>query len=304
MFYEADKPKRKKRRRHGCLGRLIKLLLLAAAAYVVVTIVTSGTLSGLFSGLVPDGLPGGWRNVLLMGSDRAGSGSARTDTMIVASISTGGKVKLTSIMRDTLAPMEGYGKHKINAAYTFGGAQLAMDTVNQCFGLNIKQYALIDFEGFARLIDAAGGIEIDVTKAEMQAMNKKSGHKLKEYGKDIHLDGVQALRYARIRKIDSDYMRASRQRTVLEALARKARGMRSPVELAQLAKTALEVVQTNISLPDLALVALRVALNGEEMEQYRVPAEGTYESGTLDGVWSIRADFEKNKALLRSFIYQ
>lgn len=303
MFYEPDKPKRKKRRRHGCLGRLFKFMLLAAAAYVIVTIVTSGTLSGLFSGLVPDGLPGGWRNVLLLGSDRVGSGSARTDTMIVASVSTGGKVKLTSIMRDTMVPIEGYGKHKINAAYTFGGAQLAMDTVNQCFGLNIKQYALIDFEGFAQLVDAAGGIDIDVTKAEMQAMNKKSGHKLKDYGKDIHLDGVQALRYARIRKIDSDYMRASRQRTVLEALAQRVRAVKNPAQLIELGRTSLDVVSTNISLPDLALLGVRVVLNGGGMEQYRVPVEGTYESGIQDGVWSIRPDFERNKALLRSFIY-
>ncbi len=302
MFYEARKPRRR-RRRKSCLGRLVKLCLLLAAAYVVITVCTTSTLSGLLSGLTPDGLPGGWRNILLMGSDRVGNGSARTDTLIVASISTSGQVKLTSVMRDTLVELEGHGAQKINAAYTFGGAELAMDTVNRYFGLNIKQYALIDFQGLTRMVDAVGGVRVDVTKAEMQAMNRKSGHKLQEYGSGILLDGTQALRYVRIRKIDSDYARTGRQRALLQALLDRVRQCRNPSQLLAFAQAALDAVETNIALPDLALLAGRVLLNGGEMAQYRVPAEGTYESGTLHGVWSIRPDFEANRRLLRQFIY-
>ena len=302
MFYEERKPRRR-RKRKSCLGRLIKLCLLLAAAYVVLTICATSTLSGLMSGLTPDGLPGGWRNILLLGSDQVGNGSARTDTIIVASISTGDQVKLTSVMRDTLVQLEGHGAQKINAAYTFGGAQMAMDAVNQYFRLNIKQYALIDFQGFAQMVDAVGGVRVDVTKAEMQAMNQKSGHKLKEYGSDILLDATQALRYARIRKIDSDYARTGRQRALLQALLERVRQCKNPAQLLAFAQAALEAVQTNITLPDMALLAARVLLHGGEMTQYRVPAEGTYESGILNGVWSIRPDFEANRKLLRQFIY-
>ena len=74
-------------------------------------------------------------------------------------------------------------------------------------------------------------------------------------------------------------------------------------QLLAFAQAALEAVQTNITLPDMALLAARVLLHGGEMTQYRVPAEGTYESGILNGVWSIRPDFEANQKLLRQFIY-
>jgi len=305
MFYEPDRgrKRRKRRRRHSCLGRVVKLALLLFAAYVVITAVTSGALSGVMEGLIPDGLPGGWRNVLLLGVDKMNGASQRTDTMIVASISTGGDVKLTSIMRDTLVPMGDRGKHKINAAYAYGGAQLAMETVNECFGLNISQYVLVDFEGFARLIDGVGGIEMDITLEEMQAMNQKQGHTLLEYGPGTRLNGVQALRYARIRKIDSDYARAGRQRRVIQAIMNKIKNEKNPVRLYEIAKTGLSAIKTNISTLDMALLAGRILVGGDGVKQYRIPAEGAYESGMLDGVWAIRPDFMKNRELLRRFIY-
>lgn len=306
MFYERYEPKKKRRRkRGGCLGRLVKTILLLGAAWLVVMVLSSGVIGDLIDSVTgrSGGLPGGWTNVLLLGADKSNEGSSRTDSIMVASISSGGAVKLTSIMRDTLVDIEGRGAHKINAAYAYGGAELAMRTVNDAFGLNISRYAVIDFAGFADVVDAMGGVTMSITKQEMQNMNKKNGHKLSGYGDNIVLDGVQAVRYSRIRKIDSDYMRASRQRRLIDAMMKKARTIKNPIDLVKVGSTALKAVKTNMNVVELGVMAGKVLASGGEVSQFRVPAEGTYESGTKDGVWSIRADLDSNRALLRKFIY-
>ncbi len=303
MFYEPDKPRKK--RRSGCLTRAVKLVMLLAAAWLVVVVLTSGAIPDLIDTLTgrSGGLPGGWTHILLLGKDQSNEGASRTDSMMIASVSSGGAVKLTSLMRDMLVNIEGHGRQKLNAAYAHGGAELAMKTVNQALGLNISRYAVLDFQGFAGLVDAVGGVEVSVTKQEMQAINKKKGHKLGGYGEDMLLDGVQALRYSRIRKIDSDYMRASRQRKVLDALVKKARAIKNPIAIVSLANAALQEIRTNVNGFELVALGMKTMMNGAGIAQFRIPAEGTYESGMQDGVWSIRADLEKNKTLFRTFVY-
>jgi LCP family protein required for cell wall assembly len=326
MYEEPRRPRRAKppRRRGCCLMRLIKLALAALLIYGVYLLFTSGILSNLGSlshytpggdlsvtaGLNPD-----WVNILLMGSDsRGGEKYGRTDTMMIASIHTGsGQCKLTSIMRDTVVPIEGHGSDKINAAYKFGGPELAMKTVNKAFGTNITRYAVIDFSGFPKLVDALGGIELDITEAELEQLNhnvKSISYKVKELdstpldhaGENVHVNGAQALGYSRIRHIDSDYMRAARQREVLNALLGKLRKTKNPISLTRFFSAALGAADTNINLFELASLGWKVLSSGE-MSQYRIPAEGAYESGTYDGVWCIRPNLGKNQKLLRQFIY-
>lgn len=296
MLYEGHRGKRPGGKRRGC-GCLLRLVLLCLCCWVVLIAVQNGTVSDFFQGR------GGWRHVLLMGADTSGSRNARTDTMMIASVSTVGQVKLISVMRDTLVDMGERGSHKINAAYAYGGAQLAMDCVNNALGLHISQYAVVDFQGLANIVDGLGGISLKVTRAEAQAMNAKKGHALKSYGENTLLDGVQAVRFVRLRKIDSDYQRTGRQRAVVSAIIQKIKHIRNPVRLYGIMKNSLAAVDTNICAPDLVLMALRVMLKGGDIGQYRVPAEGTYKSGTLEGVWSIRADLQQNRKLLREFIY-
>ncbi|MEG2388651.1 MAG: LCP family protein [Clostridia bacterium] len=281
----------------------MKLALVLVCVYLVVSVAATGSVGAFVDSLKPGGLPANWTHVLLLGADELRSGASRTDTMMVASISLTGQVKLTSIMRDTLVEVEGHGWQKINAAYAFGGASGAVDVVNRYFGLNIRDYVVIDFAGFAQVIDAVGGVTLDVSRAEMQAMNKKKGHKLADYGKDIHLDGIQALRYARIRKIDSDFMRTSRQRKVMEAALAEMRAVRNPLTLIGTGKAVLGAIETNMNAAGLSALGIKVLLGAKEIEQFRVPVEGTYQSGNQDGVWSIRPDFEQNKRQLRAFIY-
>lgn len=321
MLYEPYVKKKKVKKRRGCLSRLFRLALGVLAAvlilYVAINLISAIDLTGNKAALSVNGkLPGGWTNILLLGADMEEEGASRTDTMIIASIGGGGQVKLSSIMRDTMVRIDGHGTAKINAAYRYGGAELAMKTVNEAFAMNITHYAIVDFSTFPYLIDTLGGIEIDVSKREMEQINKNvhtavrdmGGQKsdvvyLDTYGEGTHLNGAQALGYARIRSIDSDYMRTQRQRTVLNALLKKARGTRDPIALISFAGAALSRIDTNLDMAKLVSIGTKVLLNDADMREYRVPAEGTYESGTYDGVWGIKPDvIEMQKGLL-TFIY-
>lgn len=307
MYYEPYRPKR----RPSCIGRLFRIALILAILWVVLMLVTNLPIS--IGGFSLDGVfSSGNDNILLMGADNE-EGRGRTDTIIVASLG-GGKIKLTSIMRDTYVNLEGYGQNKINAAYRLGGEKLAMDTVNRAFGLNITRYAVIDFEGFSDLIDSVGGVTVRVSKAEMKEINKgldttwkrlgdgRPIEYLKTYGEKILLSGPQALAYSRIRKIDSDYVRTSRQRAVLEALLSKLRSNRNPVVLAKLMQTALSNIKTNINVFEIGAISVRLLSGSQKVEQMRLPADGAFSSGTVDGAWVIKPDLPKNRKLLQAFL--
>lgn len=325
MYYEPyrGKERARARRKPGCVKRLIHFAIALFVVWAGFMLISGNVaMPDLFgreaaSLSVNTALPGGWTNILLLGTDKEESGYGRSDSIIIASISDRGEVKLTSIMRDTMVDMGEEGAHKLNAAYRLGGPELAMRTVNEAFGMNITRYAAVDFSGFASLIDSVGGIEVSLTEQEMDAINQSlskaykknrvyNGVKMEpltEYGDNIHLSGTHALFYARIRKLDSDYMRASRQRTVIEALIAKVRKTKNPITLASFAAEALKVVTTNVSVAQMGLLGGKILLGGGGISQLRLPADGTYESGTRDGVWAIWPDFEKNRQLLREFIY-
>ena len=265
----------------------------------------------------------GWRNVLLLGNDaRSLEGNGRTDTIIIASINQQtGQIKLTSILRDTEVNIPGKkNKYKINTAFRFGGPNLAMKTVNECFGMNISEYAVVNLAGFADIIDAIGGIEMDVTYDEMKHVNNILGYyredakqngaykgkdfsDLETYGENTHLTGQQALAYSRIRKLDTEYKRTERQREVLTAIGNKL-SKQSTFELFGTALHLWGSIRTNISFFDAVGLGMKAAdaLSGG-IEQLRIPADGTFKSGMFDGKWVIRADLDENTELLHNFIY-
>ena len=259
----------------------------------------------------------GWWNVLLLGCDSYTMNSyQRTDSMIIVSINAiENKVKLTSLMRDTWVPMPGSKSthHKLTELCVYGGPELTIRAINECFGMNISDYALISMKGIAEIIDLVGGVELDVTEAERKALNaglfnlsSLSGmEKLEQSGEGVHLNGNQATAYARIRKIDSDYVRTERQRTVLIAIAEKIKNGASASTLLTVATTLLNYVDTNLSLSEImAIASAGLQLDMDSVEQFRVPADGTFESGMYGSVWCIKPNFEKNKKLLHSFIYE
>ena len=262
-----------------------------------------------------EGLSDEWWNVLLLGCDSYTKNDyQRTDSMIIVSINAAkGQVKLTSLMRDTWIPVPGSKNHrKLTELCAVGGPELTIRAINESFGMNISDYALISMEGMAEIIDLIGGLDLDVTEEERKALNKGlfdlsplSGMEpLEQSGEGVHLNGNQATAFARIRKIDSDYVRTERQRTVLLAIADKIKNGASAGTLLTIVTTLMGYVDTNLSLTEIMTIAsVGMKLDLSTVEQYRVPVDGTFDSGTFNGVWCIKPNFEKNTNLLHSFIY-
>ena len=267
---------------------------------------------------VTKGLSDEWMNILLLGTDSRGSTKyLRTDTMIVLSINRKtSQAKMTTIMRDIWVQIPGYGGQKLNAACVYGGPELTIRMINEYFGLNIRKYALVNMECLVAVVDAMGGLELDVSPGESRAISRLnasssgasdgSGKYVSEgvpSGEKVTLDGKQVLAYSRIRKSDSDYKRTTRQRTVLIAVAKKLQKM-NMLKLAGLVTTMLQYVETNLSfdeIMDIAKVCVKADLN--KLEEFRIPADGTYEDGMFGNTWCIKPDFEANAKALHEFIY-
>ena len=273
-------------------------------------------------------LPEEWMNVLLLGTDeRSLSESPRTDAIIICSINlTTGEVKLTSVMRDTAVEfddLENYnGVYRINAANFFGGPDYTMKTINELLDMNIQNYVLVNFFGFQRIAQALGGIEVDITEAEMKNINKNAVNQakiaynagiaepdqineyLETYGPSTHLNGRQTLAYARIRSVDSDFSRAERQRTVLIKLLEKLKG-KNALEIISLVNTFSGDVKTNMDFNRIAEIAMTV-LNSNlgEVETFRIPMNGTYKEEKRNNQSMLYdCDWSTNSRELYSFIY-
>ena len=276
---------------------------------------------------VNNSLPSEWKNILLLGADdrHVEYDYVRTDAIIVCSInSRTGQVKLSSVLRDLAVDYnldENHTLYRINAAYTFGGPELAMKTVNQLFNLNIEDYVFIDFFGFQEIAYQLGGVDITITEAEMHSINhnvieqakiaRRAGiddtdmpfEELVNYGENTHLDGRQALAYARIRKLDSDISRTERQRIVLNALAQKLRG-KDAVELTTMALSMLKYVRTNLTVEEIISVAATVLSRNLDIQQTYVPITGTYAQETRNGEAMLYdCNYSENAAHLYKFIY-
>lgn len=201
----------------------------------------------------------GYRNIALFGVDSRDSSLGkgnRSDCIIIASINNDTKeINLISVYRDTYVDIEGYGLDKITHAYSYGGPELALKTLNKNLDLNLKEFVTVNFDAVADAVNALGGIEINVTSEELGYLNsylietsKVTGlqtEELTEAGLQT-LDGVQAVAYSRIRyTAGGDYKRTERMRTVIEAMFEKLK-TKSISEINDLADKILPEIYTNI----------------------------------------------------------
>ncbi|NLJ40081.1 MAG: LCP family protein [Clostridiales bacterium] len=255
-------------------------------------------------------------NILLLGSDRRNQKEhGRSDAIMIASLDTkNGQLKLSSIMRDLYVSIPGRQDNRINAAFSFGGPKLALQTINQNLNLNLTRYVTVDFFGLEGIINAIDGVEIDIKKKEVNHFNKvldelnkldKSGRKsphLTEPGLQT-LDGKQAVAYSRIRKVgDGDSERTERQRKVMIQIFSKMKSI-SPLKLPDLVAAMVPYVNTNISTTDMiSLGASVLGIKDRNIYQYRVPAKDTYKGQTIRGMAVYVADMEKNTQLLHDFL--
>ncbi len=248
-------------------------------------------------------------NILLVGQDRRpGQGRQRSDSMILITLNKATKaVTLTSFMRDSYVQIPGYEPNKMNAAYAFGGMKLLSETMQVNFGVEVDGCVEVDFNGFEKVVDLLGGVDVKLTAAEVKYMNHGTNWGL-QVGMN-HLNGEQALWYSRIREIDSDYQRARRQRTVIMAIIEKYKTL--PVlEMIDMLEDILPLVTTNMEKSEIIGYALDVGpmLAGANYSTLRIPADGTFKGGTarvrpgLAAWFQYDIDFAENRKLLEQIM--
>ncbi len=257
----------------------------------------------------------GIKNILLIGIDQRRNEKSHSDTMLIASIDSNNEVvKLTSLMRDLWVPIPGRYDDRINTAYFRGGPLLTIKTVNFNFKMDIEDYIAVDFESFKDIIEAVGGVEVDVKNTELRSVNeeiqwhnslskRKPSPPLKQAGLQT-LDGCQALSYARIRNVgNSDWDRTRRQRYVMSQIFKKCKQM--PVtKIPGIVRKILPNIET--SLTNSEIIELGNAIlkyRNNEIVEYRVPASRTYSDEYRGKALVIIPDIEENTKLLHEFIY-
>lgn len=273
-------------------------------------------------------LPANVFNVLLLGVDNRSTELERglSDAVIICSIDMDtGSLKLSSIARDTAVVVPGFkSKNRINTAYKRGGPELAMKTVNRNFDMNVSRYVVVNIHGLADIIDTLGGVDMEMTSREAgrinyelrkEPMDKVKREKVKAQNGVQHLDGMQAVTFARIRGIDSDLERTRRQRQLLSTLLKQVMADMDIGKFVKLVETALPYGQTNLTLEELMQLG-SVVLGGEAMqslqsggevlEQFRLPIDKKFGYKEFNGASLIYLS-EKNLKYsieqLHTFIY-
>ena len=244
-----------------------------------------------FKALDNDGL----LNILLIGQDRReGEDRQRSDAMILCSFNPEtNRMSAISFLRDLYVQIPGYDDNRLNAAYAFGGFELIKETFNHNFGITVDGCLESDFEGFEKIIDAVGGVEIELTSEEAEIVGDGASQGT------CNLNGKQAFTYARIRKIDSDFQRTDRQRKILNAVFEKAKGYQL-MELAGLFSEILPMMSTDMTDDEIMTFALTLASSLAEMKihSFCIPAEGTYKSATIKNMAVLIPDLYQIKKLI------
>ena len=250
-------------------------------------------------------------NIVFLGIDREEN---RSDVMIILSINkTRDRIKVISILRDTKAQVDGYEYlTKIGRAYKAGGSVNAVKAINTNFHTEFSRFISMNFEDVEAIVDYLGGVDIELTAEEAKLVN--SGAKtLDYYGQDAeegvnHLNGAQAVAFSRIRKIDSEYHRASRQQMVIEAMFKNAKSM-SASEYPELIRLITDSLETNMSYSDL-LEFTSLDIKYAEISEYTIPDEkyeedlwGGWEDGPYEYQWLWIYDLDKAGERLMNIIY-
>lgn len=253
----------------------------------------------------------GITNILLIGTDaRTLDEKSRSDSMIIATIDDNNKkIKLTSLMRDSYVDIPNHKTQKLNAAYAIGGPELLMKTIELNFKIKLDKYIIVNFWGFEDIIDAVGGIDVDVKDRDIKEINKYIGEVRTQKSPPLtkggyqHLDGQQALAYSRIRKTDTEYARTERQREVLELLAGKLQGM-GVTQYTSLMMKMLDYVKTNVEPASLLNYAYTVTkFKPIQMEQLQIPVDEISWGGMYSGAWVLLMDRDQNARVMNDFIF-
>lgn len=254
-------------------------------------------------------------NILLIGTDERTAEfntNARGDACLLLSLNkASGTMHLVSFERGMGVPIlegEYEGQYDwLTHTFRYGGADLMMKEIQECFKVDVTHYIRVNFNTFVDGINALGGVNIELTQAEADYINRAESEKNHiqhvSVGKN-HLNGATALYYARCRKIDSDWFRIGRQRTVIQAALDQVSDL-SLLEINDLLDTILPLIQTNLTNGEIfGLVLNMPQFLEKKLEQATIPLENTY--GSMKGMGGrslYSVDFEANAKALQEMLY-
>lgn len=318
--------KKKRRKKHRVLRFFVKLIVAAAVLvfgihFLLMRLVSGTNYQPYETDYVraDDVMSSPWvENILVIGTDaRNPDASSRSDCMIIVSVNRRyGKLVMTSILRDSYVEIPGYGQNRINAAFQYGGADLLIQTIEQNFKIGIDHYVKVDFFSFIEIIDALGGVDIDVDGDEAYYVNtylceinnllgvEQGDGNITVTGMQT-LSGKQALSYSRIRYIGTDFARTGRQREVINACIAKAKTL-NPVKLLSVCNQILPELTTDISDSEMAWLLMQAPLFlTYESSECRIPADHTWSNLVAgQGMEVLQLDFDANVEVLRKAIYE
>ena len=323
----SRRPTVHRRRKGSFLGRLFRVLLtivvavfLLYSAVAMIGILGMNRVSTGDRGVTSGSMDAAYvKSVLVIGTDTRDPNEerGRSDSMILVSMnSRTDQIYMTSFMRDAYVDIPGYGSDKLNAAYSYGGPELLMDTLEENFDVHIDDYVMITFAACAAMIDAVGGVELEISDREAEAVNEILISEVNEImgddreddlldgGGKLTLDGKQALSYSRIRYVgNADFERTERQRTVMSQVMSKVKG--NPFRLLPVCMGALPKMTTNMSVLGLYGYALTTPfkLATYDMQQQRVPADGTFQGADVGGQSVLEIDLAAAKQQLQSTVF-
>lgn len=235
-------------------------------------------------------------HIALLGIDNEDGMIGRSDTIMIFTVDKEHKqLKLTSILRDSYVPIKDHNSDKINHAYAYGGAELTLHTINSNFNMNVSEYVALDFQKFMDIIDMVNGVDLTLSAAECEEINRTTKYlhpssSVLPAGGNVHLDGFQAITYTRIRYIDSETQRTSRQRYLIQQLAYKLKNQHM-TDYPKLLRQFLPMLDTSLSEAELMKIAVDVLSCDTEIKQYTVPAEADNAiGGSYNGYWCWRYD--------------
>ena len=243
---------------------------------------------------ITDGLPKHQRTVLVMVVDPPqGMRYAPTETMLLASIDTrDGAARMTVLPPRMLVPVPQAGTLPLAQAFALGGENLAMKTVNEVFGLNVRDYVCVDMSRFTPVVDVVGGIHLTLTEQEAAALGLPAA--------PVVLDVAQTLAYMRLERDDPS---VDRQYNVLmQALVQGTRDRGDLRLLLDMLGKVMGSVDTNIGVFDLGSLGIKV-LGGDVRLELRLPAADALTAVTLDGQRCYETDLDAARRTLHTYLY-
>lgn len=220
-------------------------------------------------------------NILVLGSDKrynVQGDTGRSDTLMIMRVDfKKNRVYLISIPRDSRVSIPGRGMDKINAAYAYGGPPLSIRTVQSFTGMDLNHYIEVDFNGFKKLVDTLGGVDVNVQET---INNRTRGYSMYIPKGPQHMDGTLALNYVRYRHGDDDFKRAGRQQNFLRALASNALKWQSLWKLPKLINILSQNVETEMSMRQMSdLASFLRNVKEKDIETITVPGSTGMQNG-------------------------